>query len=167
MEACASAHYWARRLIGLGYDVVLLPPQYVRSYVRRDKTDRTDCEAILEALRCGGIHPVSVKSEAQQAILALHGVRSQWMGTRTARINAMRALLQEFGVIAPQGSQRFLRELPHPAGGEAGAGSSCGAAAAGGALEGGATPRAAGGSGAGRAAKAHAGRSPCSTGAGI
>lgn len=112
MEACASAHYWARRLIGLGYDLVLLPPQYVRPYVRRDKTDRTDCEALLEALRCGGIHPVSVKSEAQQAILALHSVRSQWMGTRTARINAMRALLQEFGLICPLGAERFLRELP-------------------------------------------------------
>lgn len=113
MEACASAHYWARQLIALGYDVVLLPPQYVRPYVRRDKTDRTDCEAILEALRCAGIHPVSVKSEAQQAILALHGVRSQWMNTRTARINAMRALLSEFGLVCPLGSDRFLREL-HP-----------------------------------------------------
>lgn len=113
MEACASAHFWARHLIGLGYDVVLLPPQYVRPYIRRDKTDRTDCEAILEALRCGGIHPVSVKTEAQQAILALHTVRSQWMNTRTARINAMRALLSEFGLICPLGSDRFLREL-HP-----------------------------------------------------
>ncbi len=112
MEACASAHFWARWLRERGFEGVLLPPQYVRPYVRRDKTDRTDCEALLEADRCAGIHPVSIKSERQQAITALHRARSQWMGTRTARINAMRALLQEFGVISPRGAQRFLRELP-------------------------------------------------------
>ena len=57
MEACASSHYWGRRLRLLGFEVVLLPPHYVRPYVRRNKTDRTDCEALLEALRCAGIHP--------------------------------------------------------------------------------------------------------------
>lgn len=123
MEACASAHFWGRWLQGRGFEVVLLPPQYVRPYVRRNKTDRTetgsrrlpavsDCEALLEALRCAGIHPVSIKSEDQQAILALHRVRSQWMATRTARINAMRALLGEFGLTAAPGADRFLRELP-------------------------------------------------------
>lgn len=111
MEACASAHFWGRRLRALGFEVILLPPHYVRPYVRRNKTDRTDCEALLEALRCAGIHPVSIKSEDQQAILALHRMRSQWMATRTARINALRALLSEFGVIRPAGADRFLREL--------------------------------------------------------
>ena len=71
MEACSSSHYWGRRLRALGFDVVLLPPHYVRPYVRRNKTDRTDCEALLEALRCAGIHPVAIKSEDQQAIAAL------------------------------------------------------------------------------------------------
>lgn len=112
MEACASAHFWGRRLRGQGFEVVLLPPHYVRPYVRRNKTDRTDCEALLEALRCAGVHPVSIKNEDQQAILALHRVRSQWMATRTARINAMRALLGEFGLTAAPGADRFLRELP-------------------------------------------------------
>lgn len=112
LEACASAHYWGRWLRARGFEVVLLPPQYVRPYVRRSKTDRTDCEALLEALRCAGIHPVSIKGEDQQAILALHRVRSQWMATRTARINAMRGLLREFGLTAAPGADRFLRELP-------------------------------------------------------
>jgi transposase len=113
MEACASAHYWARYLIARGYDVVLLPPQYVKPYRRRNKTDRADCEAILEAYRCAGIHPVTVKSEDQQAIAALHRVRAQWMQSRTARINGMRGLLAEFGVSAAAGAKRFLKDL-HP-----------------------------------------------------
>ncbi len=112
MEACATAHFWARFLIARGFDVVLLLPQYVKPYRRRNKTDRTDCEALLEADRCAGIHPVSVKSEDQQALVALHRVRAQWMQGRTARINAMRGLLAEFGVSAAAGSTRFLNELP-------------------------------------------------------
>lgn len=111
MEACSSAHFWARYLIARGFDVVLLPPHYVRPYRRRNKTDRSDCEALLEAARCAGIHPVAVKTEDQQALLALHRVRSQWLESRTARINAMRGLLREFGVTAPTGSKRFMNEL--------------------------------------------------------
>lgn len=111
MEACATSHYWGRRLRGLGFEVILLPPHYVRPYVRRNKTDRTDCEALLEAMRCAGIHPVAIKSEDQQAILALHRLRSQWMATRTARINALRGLLSEFGVSRPLGASRFLTEF--------------------------------------------------------
>jgi transposase len=83
----------------------------VKPYRRRNKTDRTDCEALLEADRCAGIHPVSIKSEDQQALIALHRVRSQWLQTRTARINTMRALLHEFGLTAPIGAKRFLAEL--------------------------------------------------------
>jgi transposase len=112
MEACASAHYWSRFLASRGFEPVLLPPSYVSPYRRRNKTDRADCEAILEADRCAGIHPVSTKSENQQAILALHRIRSQWMQTRTARINTMRSVLSEFGVLAPQGSKRFITNLP-------------------------------------------------------
>lgn len=112
MEACATSHYWGRRLRALGFEVILLPPHYVRPYVRRNKTDRTDCEALLEAMRCAGIHPVAIKSEDQQAILALHRMRSQWMATRTARINSLRGLLSEFGVSRPLGATRFITELP-------------------------------------------------------
>src|SRR6185369_9318980 len=90
MEACASSHFWARSLRTRGFDVVLLPPHYVAPYRRRNKTDRADCEAILEAARCAGILPVAIKSEDQQALVALHRVRSQWQQSRTARINAMR-----------------------------------------------------------------------------
>jgi transposase len=111
MEACSSAHFWARWLIGHGYEVVLLPPQYVAPYRRRNKTDRSDCEAILEADRCSGIRPVSIKSPAQQSILALHRARSQWMATRTARINGMRGLLREHGVVVPKGADRLLRRF--------------------------------------------------------
>lgn len=111
MEGCSGAHYWARLLIGLGFKVKLIPPHYVTPYRRRNKTDRADCEAILEADRCAGIHGITVKSEAQQAIMALHRVRSQWMATRTARINAMRGLLRELGVACAVGAERFLTDL--------------------------------------------------------
>lgn len=111
MEACATAHFWARELTRRGFEVALLPPHYVRPYRRRSKTDRTDCEALLEADRCAGIHPVSIKSADQQAIAALHRIRSQWNDTRTARINTMRALLREFGVSHPRGAARFLNAL--------------------------------------------------------
>jgi transposase len=87
MEACGTAHYWARTFVGLGHEVKLLPPQHVRPYVRRNKTDRADAAALLEADRCGDILPVPVKTEAQQALQGLHRIRSGWMATRTARIN--------------------------------------------------------------------------------
>jgi transposase len=113
LEACASSHFWARYLIARGFTVTLLPPHYVKPYRRRNKTDRTDCEALLEADRCAGIHPVTIKSEDQQALVALHRVRSQWLESRTARINAMRGMLHEFGVCAPLGAKRFMSDL-HP-----------------------------------------------------
>lgn len=109
MEGCSSSHFWARRLIGLGFEVRLIPPKYVRPYRRRNKTD--SCEAILEADRCAGIRAISVKSEAQQALMTLHRVRSQWMSTRTSRINGMRGLLRDFGVTCPLGAERFLTQL--------------------------------------------------------
>lgn len=111
MEACATAHFWARYLRARGFDVALLPPHYVKSYRRRNKTDRADCEAILETDRCAGIKSVAIKSEDQQALVALHRVRAQWMASRTARINTMRGLLAEFGVSTSSGSQRFLNDL--------------------------------------------------------
>ncbi|HEV2123268.1 MAG TPA: IS110 family transposase [Chloroflexota bacterium] len=112
MEACAGAHHWARQLIGLGFVVVLLPAHYVKPYRQRNKTDRADCEALLEAARSPRIKPVGIKSCDQQAILALHRVREQWKSTRTMRINGMRGLLREFGIASPKGAKPFLARLP-------------------------------------------------------
>lgn len=111
MEACGTAHYWARRCAARGAQVTLLPPQYVRAYVRRNKTDRTDAEALLEAHRCGGLHPVPVKTVEQQAIQTLHRVRQQWQRTRTARINALRAVLREQGLLAPAGARALIAHV--------------------------------------------------------
>lgn len=111
MEACGSAHYWARTAQRSGHRVTLLPSQYVRPYVRRHKTDRTDAEALLEAVRSGRIPPVAVKSVAQQELLALHRVRQQWITTRTARLNAMRGLLLEHGIALPRGARTVLTQI--------------------------------------------------------
>jgi transposase len=89
----------------------LLPVQYVRPYVRRNKTDRTDTEALLEADRCAGLHPVPVKTADQQALQALHRVRSQWQATRTNRINVMRGLLREQGCPVPVGARTVLARI--------------------------------------------------------
>jgi len=111
MEACGSAHYWARTAQASGHRVTLLPSQYVRPYVRRHKTDRTDAEALLEALRSGNIPHVAVKTVAQQEVLALHRLRAQWMTTRTARLNAMRGLLLEQGIAIARGARTILTEV--------------------------------------------------------
>jgi transposase len=112
MEACGTAHHWARVARAHGHRVTLLPAQYVRPYVRRNKTDRTDAEALLEAVRSGQITPVTVKSVAQQELLALHRVRAEWMATRTARLNAMRGLLQEHGLTIARGARTALTTIP-------------------------------------------------------
>lgn len=101
MEACGTAHHWGRCAQRHGHTVALLPPAYVRPYVRRNKTDRTDADALLEAVRSGQIPAVPVKSVAQQTLVALHRIRDQWMTTRTARINAVRGLLREQGILLP------------------------------------------------------------------
>ena len=106
MEACGSAHYWGRQAQGHGHRVTLLPPHVVRPYVPRNKTDRTDAKGLLEAARNDEARPVPVKSESQQAVAALHRLRSTWLATRTARINTVRGLLREFGVIIPTGAPR-------------------------------------------------------------
>jgi transposase len=112
MEACGGAHHWARELSGLGYEVTLLPPHTLKPYRHRNKTDRVDCDALLEAVRSPRIKAVAVKSEDQQAILALHTAREQWKSTRTMRINGIRGMLREFGIVAPKGASKFLALLP-------------------------------------------------------
>src|SRR5204863_6661422 len=111
MEACGTAHYWGREAQARGHRVVLLPPHAVRPYVVRNKTDRTDAKALLEATRNDEVRPVPVKSETQQALAALHRLRSTWLATRTARINIVRGLLREFGVVIPNGARHVVPAL--------------------------------------------------------
>ena len=111
MEACGSAHHWARWLNGLGIEVRLLPAAYVRAYVKRNKTDAADACALLEAARCADIVPVRVKSIEQQALQGLHRTRSLWMGTRTSRINALRGFCREFGIVIAQGARLGVEQI--------------------------------------------------------
>jgi transposase len=108
MEACGSAHHFARALCARGIDVVLLPAQYVRAYVRRNKTDSADALALLEAGRAPDIRPVRIKSVEQQSLQALHRTRSLWMATRTSRINALRGFCRELGLHVPVGARTGL-----------------------------------------------------------
>jgi len=111
MEACGSAHFWARQLQGLGHEVVLLPPHQVRPYVTRNKTDRTDAKGILEAYRNADIRPVPVKSVPQQVLVSLHRFRSGWLAARTAHINTLRGLLRELGLVIPVGAEKVLPQV--------------------------------------------------------
>jgi transposase len=111
MEACGSAHHFARWLNGLGIEVLLLPARYVRAYVKRNKTDAADAAALLEAARASDISPVRVKSVEQQALQGLHRTRSLGMGTRTSRINALRGFCREFGIAIAQGSRLGVEQI--------------------------------------------------------
>ena len=103
METCGTAHYWARTLMSMGHTVTLLPAQYIKPYVRRNKTDRNDAIAIVEAARNPLIRAVPVKTEYQQSIQSLHRLREQWKKTRLARINALRGVMREFRILVPLG----------------------------------------------------------------
>ena len=107
MEACATAHHWARELTQIGHAVRLLPPAYVKPYVKRGKNDAADAEAICEAVTRPTMRFVPVKSTEQQAALMLHRVRDLLVRQRTVLINALRGHLAEFGIIAPQGATRI------------------------------------------------------------
>jgi len=110
LEACATAHHWARAIGGLGHEVRLMPPQYVRPYVKRSKTDRADAAAICEAVQRPTMRFVAVKTEQQQGMLVIHRVRETLVGQRIQLINALRGHLAEFGIIAPQGAAN-VRDL--------------------------------------------------------
>lgn len=119
MEACGSSHHWGRECEAIGHRVRLLPPQYVRPYVRRNKTDRRDAKALLEAHRDQEICAVPVKTIDQQVLWTLHGMRAGWMRTRIARLNAVRGHLRELGITIPVGARyvvpavySHLDELP-------------------------------------------------------
>jgi transposase len=103
MEACATAHYWARELTALGHTVKLMPPAYVKAYVKRNKNDAADAEAICEAVTRPSMRFVPIKEAEQQAVLMLHRARSLLVRQRTMLVNGLRAHLAEFGIVAPQG----------------------------------------------------------------
>ncbi len=110
MEACAGAHYWARMLRRLGHEVRIMPPAYVKPYVKRNKTDGRDAEAVWEAMQRPTMRFVAVKSEAQQGIGVLQRARELLVRQRTMLANAVRAAFAEFGIVAPQG-YKGLRAL--------------------------------------------------------
>lgn len=110
IEACATAHHWARQLHALGHEVRLMPPAYVKAYVKRNKNDAADAEAICEAVTRPTMRFVPIKSADAQSILMLHRARHLLVRQRTAQVSAMRAHLAEYGVIAPRG-RPHVREL--------------------------------------------------------
>lgn len=112
MEACGSAHFWARKLQGLGHTVKLMAPQFVKPYVKSNKHDAADAEAICEAVQRPHMRFVPVKNVEQQAALALHRVRQGLVKARTAQANQIRGLLGEFGLIVPQGMAHLYRRVP-------------------------------------------------------
>jgi transposase len=112
MEACASSHYWARKLTALGHTVRLMAPQFVKPYRKNDKNDGNDAEAICEAVQRPSMRFVPVKRPEQQAELAVHRVRRRLMGQRTALINQLRGLLGEYGLVLAQGANNVRRKLP-------------------------------------------------------
>lgn len=120
MEACGSAHHWARLLQRLGHEVKLIAAQFVRPFVKTNKTDAADAQAIWEAAQRPDMRFVTVKSEQQQAVLSLHRLRAQWVKVRTLQANQIRGLLYEFGVVVPLGWRALLKaateQLTEPTG---------------------------------------------------
>jgi transposase len=114
MEACGTSHHWARDLTGLGHEVRLMPPVYVKPYVKRGKTDAADAEAICEAVRRPTMRFVPIKSVDQQAALALHRTRDLLVRQRTQLVNMIRGVLAEFGIEIPKGityALAFVRRI--------------------------------------------------------
>lgn len=110
MEACATAHHWAREIGKLGHEVRLMPPRYVKPYVKRNKNDAADAEAICEAVTRPTMRFVAVKGTEQQGVLMLHRSRELLVRQRTMLVNGIRAHMAEFGIVAPAGIQR-VKEL--------------------------------------------------------
>lgn len=112
MEACGSAHYWARKLQEMGHTVRLMAPQYVKPYVKGNKNDAADAEAICEAVGRANMRFVPIKNVAQQSVLALHRVRQAFVKARTAQANQIRGLLAEFGLVIPVGLSHIAKRVP-------------------------------------------------------
>ncbi len=112
MEACGGAQHWARQLIAMGHTVKLLPAQMVKPFAGGNKSDMADAKAIWVAVQQPAVRAVAIKTEAQQAVLALHRMRQQLVKFRTAQINALRGLLTEYGEVMPLGRDALARMLP-------------------------------------------------------
>lgn len=112
MEACGSAHYWARLLTQFGHTVKLMAPQFVKPYVKTNKNDAADAEAICEAVARPSMRFVPAKTIHQQAILSVHRARQGFVKSRTAQANQIRGLLNEFGIVIPQGIRSIFQRLP-------------------------------------------------------
>jgi transposase len=112
MEACGGSQHWARELRKIGHEVKLLSARFVKPFVGGNKNDVADARAIWMAAQQPGVRAVAVKSEGQQAVLALHRMRSQLVKFRTAQINCLRGLLSEYGEVMPQGRAGLIRDIP-------------------------------------------------------
>jgi transposase len=112
MEACGSAHHWARKLQSQGHTVKLIAPQFVKAYVKTNKTDAADAEAICEAVGRPNMRYVAVKTLEQQALLSEHRVRQGFVKARTAQANQIRGLLAEFGLVIPKGIANLNLRIP-------------------------------------------------------
>jgi transposase len=112
MEACGGAHFWARKLQQMGHTVKLMAPQFVKPYVKTNKNDAADAEAICEAVTRPSIRFVPIKNGEQQAILSIHRARQGFVKARTAQANQIRGLLTEYGIIIPQGIVNITKKIP-------------------------------------------------------
>jgi transposase len=112
MEACAGAHHWARQLQARGFFVKLIAPQFVKPYVKSNKNDANDAEAICEAMSRPGMRFVAVNTVEQQDIQAVHRIRSELIGQRTSKANQIRGLVAEYGLVAPQQLTRLRAAVP-------------------------------------------------------
>jgi transposase len=112
MEACGSSHFWARKLQSFGHTVKLMAPQFVKPYVKTNKNDAADAEAICEAVSRPNMRFVPIKTVEQQAILSLHRARQGFVKARTAQANQIRGLLAEYGITIPQGISHIAKRLP-------------------------------------------------------
>jgi transposase len=112
MEACGSAHHWARKLSELGHTVRLIAPQFVKPYVKTNKNDHNDAEAICEAVGRPNMRFVPVKTASMQAVLALHRARQGFVKARTAQANQIRGLLAEYGIVIAKGIGHIEVRLP-------------------------------------------------------
>ena len=120
MEACSGAHYWAREIAGFGHEARLISPQFVKPYVKSNKSDRNDAEAICEATGRPSMRFVSLKSGEQLTIQATHRIRSRLVANRTAMVNQIRGILAEFGIVVARNLASLRRRLPEILDAEAG-----------------------------------------------